>query len=145
MIPGIQVWPGALDNSKRLALSDCKSSSSHRGYPCRGAVDGKYGSRPGIEWASDKQGTQAWIMINLTKPSGVVRMKITNRNYGGGDEVKKAIIQFDNGAKRKVRRNTLKEDKSIILKRMIYCILLNIYQFFCILLDRHIFPFPRPT
>ena len=83
------------------------SAESHTGFTCKGALSGTYGSGGDNEWASNSLGTRAWIKITLPKSSGVIRMKITNRVTGGGDEVKKARIDFDNGEQREVTKRTV--------------------------------------
>lgn len=103
VIAGIQSSAFTKNVALRTQGSTCTASSEHGPrFSCRGAIDGITPKHYFNEWASRNEGTRAWIQITLPRPVYVIRIKAINRNFGNGDEVKRASVLFDNNQSREV-------------------------------------------
>ena len=93
LLSGIQSSAFTENVARSSQGSTCEASTEFSNkYSCWKAIDGDLNS----DWASREEGIRAWIQITLPQPVYVIRIKATNRKTGGGDEVKRASLLFDN-------------------------------------------------
>ena len=76
----------------------CQASSSYLGYSCDSAINGLYGSGSAKEWASELEGSNAWIQIWFKTTYKIVGYKITMRG-----NVTEARVEFNKTGSETVR------------------------------------------
>lgn len=85
----------------------CKASSSYTGYSCKGAIDGKYGTGGGAEWASNGEGVGAAIQLTFPEEYRIVRMKIVTRDSLTKDRAEDVVVLFSDTSEYDVCYNLL--------------------------------------